>query len=208
MPLTTAFIILASKSPRRRELLAKAGYRFVVHPPDDGAESGFDEVLPTDRLVRELAYRKAAAVVDRVNSGQIDPHGPAGSKQIVLGCDTVAECEGRILGKPVDRDDARRMLTILSSRRHRVISGLCLWPVDSEEPPIVDVAETTLRMDKLTEEQLEDYLDSGGWQSKAGAFGYQDRTGWVHVVEGSPSNVVGLPMELLDTMLAQLGCKS
>ncbi len=94
------------------------------------------------------------------------------------------------------------MLTQLSGREHRVLTGLCLWKLGKKEPRIrVDV--TRLRMDQLTEAQLDEYLASGQWEGKAGAFGYQDRLGWVHIVEGSTSNVVGLPMELLAQMLAE-----
>ena len=182
-------LILASRSPRRRELLAEAGYEFEVFPPDDGAECGLCSGENPAQMVARLAYQKAADVARRVSEG------------LILGCDTVAECKGEILGKPVDREQARQMLTTLSGQEHRVFSGLCLWKV-SNSTPLVRVAITRLRMDFLSTEQLEDYLDSGQWEGKAGAFGYQDRLGWVHVVEGSESNVVGLPMELLAEMLA------
>ena len=120
---------------------------------------------------------------------------------LILGCDTVAECGGKILGKPADREDARTMLALLAGQEHRVYSGLCLWPLDGE--PAVRVAVTTLRMDPLRPESLDAYLASGQWQGKAGAFGYQDGLDWVHVIEGSQSNVVGLPMELLAEMIAE-----
>ena len=96
------------------------------------------------------------------------------------------------------------MLVQLSGREHRVRSGLCVWCVPDGSPD-VRVATTTLRMDPLSEENRKDYLASGAWQGKAGAFGYQDRLGWVHVIEGSESNVVGLPMELLAEMLTAVG---
>jgi septum formation protein len=109
-----------------------------------------------------------------------------------------------MLGKPEDEDDARRMLQILRGRAHRVLSGLCVWkkPGGTHE---ARVAVTVLRMDRLTDDQIDGYLAGGQWRGKAGAFGYQDRLGWVHVVEGSESNVVGLPMELLDGMLEASG---
>ena len=121
---------------------------------------------------------------------------------LILACDTVAECDGRTLGKPAGRPDARQMLEMLRGREHRVFSGVCIWeqPQGSFE---VCVDVTTLRMDRLTDQQIDDYLTSGGWQGKAGAFGYQDRLGWVHVLQGSESNVVGLPLELLYQMLKQ-----
>ena len=116
-------------------------------------------------------------------------------------CDTVAECDGQILGKPANEEHARQMLQMLSGREHRVLSGLCLWNVPGGNPR-VRVAVTRLRMDRLSAVEIDDYLASGLWEGKAGAFGYQDRLGWVHVVEGSETNVVGLPMELLAEMLA------
>ena len=188
-PAETPKLILASRSPRRRELLAEAGYRFEVLPPDETAECGVCSGENPAQMVARLAYQKAADVAGRVDSG------------VVIGCDTAVECNGQILGKPVDLDDARRMLQSLSGREHRVLSGLCVWkPAEAE--PRVAVAITRLRMDPLSPAQLEEYLASGQWEGKAGAFGYQDRLGWVHIVEGSPSNVVGLPLEMLAEMLA------
>jgi septum formation protein len=185
----TPRLILASQSPRRRALLTEWGYSFEVMPPlaeEGGACSGES---PAD-YVRRLAQDKARDVVTRVESG------------IVVGCDTVAECQGQILGKPLDEEHARRMLELLSGREHRVFSGLCVWRVG--RAPRVGLACTRLQMDRLTPAQLDEYLASGQWEGKAGAFGYQDRLGWVHVTEGSESNVVGLPMELLRAMLAEV----
>jgi septum formation protein len=185
-------LILASQSPRRRQLLGEAGYLFQVVPPSDSAECGMCSGENPAELVARLAYQKAADVAGRTQAG------------LILGCDTVAECDGQILGKPADESHARRMLETLSAREHRVFSGICLWPNPDGEP-LVQVDVTTLRMDRLSDGQLDEYLDSGGWEGKAGAFGYQDRLGWVHIVEGSESNVVGLPMELFGQMLAELG---
>jgi septum formation protein len=187
-----AKLILASRSPRRRELLAAAGYDFEVFPPSDDAESEAPVDETPAELVARLARRKAADVARRVPGES--------SVRLILGCDTVAECRGTILGKPADREDARAMLTLLGGQEHRVYSGLCLWPLPSGEPA-VRVAITTLRMDPLTPELLDAYLAGGRWQGKAGAFGYQDGLDWVHVIEGSESNVVGLPLELLAEML-------
>ncbi|MCA9171704.1 MAG: Maf-like protein, partial [Planctomycetales bacterium] len=112
----------------------------------------------------------------------------------ILGCDTVAECCGQILGKPTDREHARQMLQLLQGHQHRVFSGLCLWHRPSNRMwGDVDVSELT--MDRQSDSELERYLDSEQWQGKAGAFGYQDGLDWVHLVSGSESNVVGLPLE-------------
>jgi septum formation protein len=190
MPVSPALLILASRSPRRRELLAEAGYRFKVVPPSNDIEPepsvGEDPAV----YVARLAESKARDVVAQIGGG------------LILACDTVAECNGRILGKPETDDDARRMLELLSGREHRVLTGLCLWNPPSSEPK-TRVAVTTLRMDPLTAEQIAEYVRSGLWEGKAGGFGYQDRLGWIHIVEGSASNVVGLPLELLEEMLAQ-----
>jgi septum formation protein len=185
-------LILASRSPRRRELLTEAGYRFRVDPPSEAAECGVCGNENPAQFSARMAYQKAADVARRTAEG------------MVIGCDTVVECDGQILGKPLDEAHARRMLRTLRGRRHRVFSGLCLWPRPAGEPR-VEVAVSTLVMDRLTDQQIDEYLASGAWEGKAGAFGYQDRLGWVRVVEGSESNVVGLPLELLERMLKEAG---
>jgi septum formation protein len=183
-------LILASQSPRRRQLLADAGYQFEVILPRDSAECGVCSGETPPELVARLAYQKARDVAQRIETG------------LVLGCDTVAECMGQILGKPANRDHARQMLELVRGRTHHVYSGVCLW-YRPDDRIAVRVDVTRLLMDSITDQRLQAYLDSGGWQKKAGAFGYQDRLGWVHVTEGSPSNVVGLPLELLDKMLQE-----
>jgi len=183
-------IVLASRSPRRRELLLEAGYPLEVIVPADTAECGDSSGEAPAETVARLAYQKAADVASRIESG------------LIVGCDTVVECDGRILGKPSGEDDAREMLRALRGRQHRVLSGLCVWKKPGQGP-CIRVAETLLRMDPLSDAQIEEYLASGAWEGKAGAFGYQDRLGWVHVVVGSETNVVGLPMELLADMLAE-----
>jgi nucleoside triphosphate pyrophosphatase len=167
------------------------GYRFTVVPPSAAAESdqaGSGQRETAQELVARLATQKARDVASRADRG------------IVIGCDTVAECGGQILGKPADREHARQMLELLRGEEHHVYSGLCLWrrPGDTYD---VRVAITKLRMSPLSDAELAAYLATNQWQGKAGAFGYQDGLDWVHIVEGSESNVVGLPMELLAQML-------
>lgn len=207
-PAPSPQLILASGSPRRRELLEEAGYDFTVIPPADDVECGVCSESGPAGLVAELAYRKAAAVRQQVLSSP-QP------QTYILAADTVAECDGFILGKPRDEDHARSMLQQMSGRDHRVLTGVCLIPQGAgagspgvpgaaAEQPLIRVAVTKLRMDQLTDQQLDEYIASGQWEGKAGAFGYQDRLGWVHIVEGSASNVVGLPMELLAEMLREI----
>lgn len=197
-------LILASSSPRRRELLQEAGFSFEKITPASTAECGVCSHETPPELVARLALQKASDVVHRLRHARAGTPNSSTFDTIIIGCDTVAECAGRILGKPADASHARSMLTLLRGREHRVYSGLCLRALCSDETH-VQVDRTTLRMDLFSESQLEEYLASGLWEGKAGAFGYQDRPGWLHIVEGSESNVVGLPIELLRTMLANLG---
>jgi septum formation protein len=185
-------IILASRSPRRRQLLAEAGYDFRVVPPASADECGMCSRESPAELVARLAFEKAADVARQVQAG------------LVLGCDTVAEVDGQVLGKPDSEALARRMLDLLRGREHRVLSGVCLWDVPEGEPRVcIDV--THLRMDPLSDEELDRYVQSYEWEGKAGGFGYQDGLDWVHIIAGSATNVVGLPMELLGRMLAEVG---
>jgi septum formation protein len=188
LPLSSP-LVLASSSPRRRQLLSQWGYQFTVVPPRESAESTVAHAESPSELVSRLAFQKACDVAQRVERG------------LIIGCDTVAECGGQILGKPKDREDARRMLMLLRGQEHRVYSGLCLWrrPEDQHH---VEIEVTTLVMDPISDELLETYLGSSEWEGKAGAFGYQDGLDWVHILRGSESNVVGLPMELLERMLS------
>jgi septum formation protein len=188
--MTAQRLILASSSPRRRELLEESGYTFEVCIPDRAAE---DDARPHESpavLVTRLARQKARDVAQRIEKG------------IVIGCDTVAECGGKILGKPQDRRQAREMLRRLRGQIHHVYSGLCLWRRPDDKVS-TKVEVTKLKMEAILDAELESYLESGLWEGKAGAFGYQDRRGWLHIVVGSESNVVGLPLELLKKMLAE-----
>jgi septum formation protein len=188
-------LILASGSPQRHRLLTDAGYKFRIVIPSPTAECGVCSRESPGELVARLARQKAADVLEQLQGSE-----DVSAGQILVACDTVAECMGKILGKPVDRAHAKEMLLLLRGREHRVYSGLCLLRLDGQ-PAQTRVARTTLRMDELSESQIEEYLDSGLWEGKAGAFGYQDRIGWLWIVEGSESNVIGLPLELLAEML-------
>lgn len=146
---------------------------------------------PLAAFVRRAARAKAEALVG------------TGVEGLILACDTLAELDGEPLGKPVDRADARRMLESLSGREHRVVSGVCLWRQPAGKPILAD-AESILVMDHLTDDFLEWYLDSGLWRGKAGACGFQDERLPLRLISGSPSNVVGLPLEVVRELLAGL----
>ena len=165
----------------------------VVAPPE-GAEAGAaprtaDE--PLEAYVCRLAAVKAQAVASIGVTGTI------------LACDTLSEVDGQVLGKPADRADARRMLRALSGREHRVVTGVCLWRLPGGAP-IAAHGESLLAMDPLTDKFVDWYLASGLWEGKAGACGYQDERLPLRLVAGSESNVVGLPLELIRDLLAQL----
>ena len=188
-------IILASSSPRRRELLARFGYRFCVVEPDSNAECGICSRESPPEMVARLAYQKAANVIKKIGFG------------LVLSCDTVAECVAIVLGKPENRKHAKQMLQRLRGRKHSVYSGVCLWDKTTSKRSIrVDVSH--LWMEPISDDQLESYLDTEQWVGKAGAFGFQDGPNWIRLDTGSASNVVGLPMELLETMLAEFSTET
>lgn len=183
-------LVLASNSPRRRELLKEAGYRFEVDaPPPD-----FEDSLPQDpeelpiEAVARLAWHKARWAHRRRDNCW------------VLGCDTLADLDGKAIGKPRDKDDARSILKELRGRVHFVHTGVCLCP---PSPDVMRVATqtTAVRLLEISDAAIEEYLESNLWMGKAGAFGYQDRTGWVTIESGSEPNVVGLPLDLVQQML-------
>jgi septum formation protein len=190
-------LILASGSPQRRALLQQAGYSFRIVSPTPQAECGVCSQETPPELVARLAYQKAADVVTQLNAAS------SLSDEIIVACDTVAACVGQILGKPTSAEHARQMLQLLSGRVHHVYSGLCVWqlPVGA---PHVSVEVTRLRMDPLDDDQINEYVASGQWEGKAGGFGYQDRIDWLHIEEGSESNVIGLPLEKLADVLAHV----
>jgi septum formation protein len=184
-------------------LLADAGYEFEVVAPKESAECGICSSGGPAALVVELATSKALDVV-----AQLKHQGKLRDETVIIACDTVAECGGEVLGKARDEDHARAMLEQLRGSVHRVYSGLCIWRplADGERgKPDVRLATSELRMDAIDDAELDDYIASGLWRGKAGAFGYQDRVGWLHLMSGSASNVVGLPMELLHEMLNAAG---
>jgi len=171
------------------------GWLVTVREPPESAEAAQPARGPNESL-EAYVVRLARAKAEAVAAG-----GVAGT---LVACDTLSEVDGAMLGKPADRDDARRMLETLAGKRHRVLTGMCVWPLPGGEPRF-EVVESLLEMGPLSDEFLEWYLNSGLWQGKAGACGFQDERLPLALVAGSPSNVVGLPLEALRTMLDELG---
>ncbi|MBL7139913.1 MAG: septum formation protein Maf [Planctomycetes bacterium] len=187
-------LILASNSPRRRDLLRQAGYRFSVRPPPVG-ESGVRPEGAPGPYVESLAYLKAQAA--------IKAHGLAAG--LVLGADTAVELDGALLGKPADPDDARRILAHLSGSEHHVLTGLALVDLDRGRRCLAHEV-TRVRMRRMTPDEIDAYVASGEAMGKAGAYAIQE-TGdrYVEEMVGSLTNVVGLPMRLLERMLKAAG---
>lgn len=185
--------ILASASPRRKELLGELIERFEIIPAK-GEEKLRGETAP-DEVVRALAKQKASEVAGL----------PVARGKAVLGSDTVVALDGEILGKPKDEADAVRMLTALSGRAHEVYTGVCIvYPDRYGENKILCKADCTkVIFYPLTKSQIESYVASGSPMDKAGAYGIQDG-GLVERIEGSFSNVVGLPVELCREMIKEI----
>ena len=172
-----------------------AGWDVTVIGPEEAVEAAQPPQAGGESLaayVQRLARAKAEAVV------------ATGVEGTVVACDTLGEVEGAVLGKPADAADARRMLLALSGRRHRVLTGVCVWDRPHGRPREA-VAESLLEMAPLSDDVLDWYLASGLWRGKAGACGFQDERLPLTLVAGSPSNVVGLPLELLRELLREVG---
>jgi septum formation protein len=186
-------IVLASASPRRQELLRNAGIRFTVQP------AAIDETPIVGETARDCAERlareKALAVF------QTRP------QNCVLGADTVVTIDGLILGKPQDNHDAVRMLQMLSGRTHTVITGVCLVTPTAEGSNVRTASESTLvTMTDLSVDEILGYVATGEPMDKAGAYAIQGiASRWIPRIEGDYSNVVGLPIPLVYSMLKKTG---
>lgn len=175
-----ATLVLASASPRRLELLARIGVG-----PDLIFPTDIDETPRKAEMPRALAARLAGAKAQAAAAAHPDA--------FVLAADTVVGVGRRILGKPVDADDARAMLKLLSGRRHRVHTGVTLCAPDGRRA--TRAVTSIVGFARLTEAQVEAYLDFGEWQGKAGGYAIQGRAEmFVRFLSGSHSNVVGLPL--------------
>lgn len=185
---TNVPIILASSSPRRKQLLAEAGYEFTCVDPDVD-ESDFDaEGVNPCEYAERLALAKAKSVAEKFPDS------------LVIGADTVADFGGQIVGKPADAKEAEEITRRLFSRPHKVITAVAIVRV-SDGTEIVESDSTTVYPRKLTESQIAEHIKGGSWQGKAGAYAIQERDEFVERIEGSLTNVMGLPMELVNRLL-------
>ena len=178
----TYHIILASNSPRRRELLGGLGIPFDVKVLPDVSES-YPDTLPVDDTAQYIAEEKAAAYRDFMQPDDL-----------VITADTVVICAGQVLGKPADEADAARMLRLLSGRTHHVITGVCLSTLSSRRSFSV---RTEVTFKPLTDEEIDYYVRTYRPLDKAGAYGIQEWIGYIGVtgLNGSYFNVMGLPVQ-------------
>jgi septum formation protein len=189
--------ILASRSPRRVELLRDAGFRFDAMPADiDELETEMQRrVLDDNWSPQQVAMHLAT-----LKARHIATQHPA---RVILAADTVVAVGSRLLGKPVDRADAESMIRALSNSVHLVTTGVCVIDATARESAGALVSHITMR--QLTEPEIAAHLASDNWQGKAGGYGLQDNDPFITRCEGSPTNVVGLPMELAVPMLGRAG---
>lgn len=175
-------LILASASPRRKELIKGCFLNYEVQAAD------IDEDLPYDspvELVEKLSKLKAKAVLEERSDENV----------LVIGSDTIVVLEDQVLGKPKNKDEAREMLKLLSGKTHEVLTGVALLSLDKE---IVFYEKTSVKFTAISEDLLELYLDTGESLDKAGAYGIQGNAlSFIEKVNGSYSNVVGLPVDRL-----------
>ena len=186
-------LVLASASPRRQSLLREHGLTFdIIVSPHDEPDDAFGTVTPA-QLAEALSAFKAQSVRSLVSDAWI------------LGGDTVVALGDAVFGKPVDRDDARRIISTLAGTTHEVITGVTLLDARTGRYE-TEHDRTLVVMRRLSETEIEDYLATGAWEGKAGAYGIQDRgDAFIDRIEGSFSNVVGFPMELVMRMLDDWG---
>lgn len=184
-------IILASQSPRRKELLERMGIQDFETISPNVDESAFHG-LPPEELVRRLSAEKAAAVAGKV-----------GEDAIVIAADTVVALEGAVLGKPADELDAFKMLSALSGVRHQVYTGVTVCR-GGEKQTAHEVTDVTFR--ELSEREIEDYISTGEPMDKAGAYGIQGYGALlIQGISGDYYNVMGLPVCRLGRMLERVG---
>ena len=182
-------IILASASPRRKEILSSLGVDFSVLVAD--ADESCDIQNPAE-FARELARRKGQAAYSLTND----------KNAVILSADTIVVCDGEILGKPKDRADAIRMIKKLSGKTHSVITGV---GVTVQGHTTTNHSETFVRVDEIPQSEIEKYVDSGDPMDKAGAYGIQGTfSRWISGIDGCYFGVVGLPTNCLATLFCEV----
>ena len=186
-------VILASKSPRRREILSMLGVKFEVLSADADEHS---DITDPAQLVRELSLRKGRAVRELLKS-----EGTWDKETLIIASDTVVAANGEILGKPQGNADAARMLRLLSGSAHHVVSGVALLLGDRE---IADAEQTAVRFATMSEKDIEWYVKSGEPADKAGAYAVQGLASlFIEGLDGDYFNVVGLPVHRLELLLQE-----
>ena len=197
-------LILASASPRRAELLRTAGYSFATVTVDVDERVRPGEAA--EAYVRRLAIEKSAHAHGVVSGfSRTSPGPPEGGHYVILAADTAVVVDGDILGKPVDNGDARRMLRRLSGRDHEVMTGISLRAGDLE---LGAVETTRVEFVRLSSDDVEWYVRSGEGRDKAGAYAIQGLASrFIPRIDGSYTNVVGLPVARVAGLLDELGCR-
>ena len=186
-------IILASGSPRRRELMDREGFEFTVITSK--AEENYDPSLPPQEIAQSLAKLKAQAVASALPAQDLED-------SIVIGADTIVALDGVIYGKPVDASDACRMLRELSGKTHQVITGVCII---CNKDAQTFAQSTNVNFKELSGIEIQEYVASGEPLDKAGAYGIQGLGGkLVDSIDGDFDNVVGLPIKTLAPKLRAL----
>lgn len=192
-------LILASASPRRRDILTRAGYTFKTIPPDIDEAKVHREISSPEKLTVELARQKALKIFAQYTH----------SNCAVIASDTVVAVSENgmelVLGQPRDEDDAKAMLRKLSGRTHSVYTAIAIFHRDQS---FCGFDRADLRFKKLSSKEIEDYVKSGEGADKAGSYAYQGEAGaFVESLEGDEQTVIGLPLRLLEKGLAELGVK-
>jgi len=185
-------VILASASPRRKQLLAEAGYKFTVVPPD------IDESAFSAKGLKACEYAEQLALAKATNIAKKHPD------CLIIGADTVADFKGQIIGKPADAEDAKQTTKKLFSGPHRVITAVAIVRL-SKGIELSESETTTVYPKKLTAEQIREHIKSKSWQGKAGAYAIKEEGDeFIEKIDGSLTNVMGLPMELLEQLLKRV----
>lgn len=193
-------LILASGSPRRRELLAQAGFTFQIFTA--GADESLTDLIP-EEMVKELSARKADAAMEKwIREGH------SSEAVVILGADTIVVDGNQILGKPKDREDARATLKMLQGRNHQVFTGVTLiwYDADGQRCQISFAEKTEVVFYRMSEEEIETYVATGECDDKAGSYGIQGLAmKYIEKIDGDYHNVVGLPVGKLYQVMRSYG---